>query len=105
MAQATNVIHLPHPDFSFKPLNFLGRDLLKMYQANEVFVSMIQRLLELTPAEMKEKVGAMNASVGSDEGVAELIGNLNSVTKDFEALRDMSETTAARLIAVHAKLV
>lgn len=105
MAQASNVIRLPGQDFSFKPINFRGANILEKYRANEHYVRALQSLLEMTPARMKTKVAGLSGILGRDHGVTDLIADFESIAKDCEALREMFTTGAARLVAVHAKLV
>lgn len=105
MAQASNVIQLPRPDFSFKPLNFRGADLSEKYKANEPYIKVLQLLLEMTPARMKKKVAGFGGILGGGQDITALIADFESVAKDCLALNEMFTAAAARMVAVHAKLV
>jgi hypothetical protein len=61
--------------------------------------------MHMSPKLMKKKVAALGGSDGCEDGVQTLINDFVDRAEDFKALAVCFETTAARLTAVHHKLI
>jgi hypothetical protein len=102
-AKTAQIIQLPHHDFSFKACNLKGKSLLEKYDANRVYVDIVDGVIKTEAPVLKRKVGAMKPLYGIEVG--DMISDLKSVAGDFEALASIFEMAAARLTVVKVKLV
>jgi hypothetical protein len=99
-----NVVRLKTPDFSFEPCKFKGNLVIEKYKHYTFAVSMCQRFLEMTPAEMKVAAAKIDAMPDIDS-TDDLIKEFESISKDLVSFSEMFDDAAARLTIVNAKLV
>lgn len=108
MAQASNVIAFPGSEkIAFKALKIDAKKILTKYDEHRHFVYVAVELLSKSPAALKKSCARI-AEAGSAievDAVERLITDFEELSKDFHALGEMLDSSAARLTAAHRGLV
>lgn len=109
MAQASNVIAFPGSEkITFEALKIDADKIIAKYDEHRHFVFVAIQMLSKSPAALKKSCadierGRFNG-LGRD-AVANLISDFEEISKDFHALSEMLDSSAARLTAAHRGLV
>jgi hypothetical protein len=106
IADAAKVIPFPVKKLTFDPVNIDSAKALSHYDRDRTALSICLNLLQLSPAHLKAKVCAIEASCETGDDVTQrLISDLESCAEDFAARGEAFRAVAARLIAVHHTLI
>lgn len=98
---AAQIIAFPLPEkITFRPLKISAGQVIDCYDHHRGPVFLAVNLLSKTPADLKEECGA----AGGDK-IPSLISEFEAMSRDFRALSEMLDSSAARLSAAHRGLV
>lgn len=104
MAQAATIIPFPSKKPIFEPLKIDVDKVLASYDRNRPYVGVAVKVLTLNATQLRQSVGRVQNEM-TEEPVTELIGILESLSKDYIAMSEMADAAAARLTAGQQNLI